>query len=150
MGHIWGVVRFENGLVLIFISAVFFIFFYLSVQQSSFYGFASMFPKRYTQAVMTGESLAGFLVSSNRVGTKVLIRNDRVSTVIFFFTSTLYILFSYVLHLATVNSPFVRYHMKACAKIVLRPDEDRLVSICKNCGRKLSLNKYRGLGKSPG
>lgn len=26
------------------------------VQQSSFYGFASMFPKQYTQAVMTGES----------------------------------------------------------------------------------------------
>lgn len=86
-----------------------------------------MFPKRYTQAVMTGESLAGFLVSSNRVGTKLLIQNDRVSTVIFFFTSTLYILFSYLLHLATINSPFVRYHMKACAKIVLRPDEDRLV-----------------------
>ncbi|XP_059216297.1 equilibrative nucleoside transporter 4 isoform X2 [Stomoxys calcitrans] len=97
-----------------------------TVQQSSFYGFASMFPKRYTQAVMTGESLAGFLVSSNRVGTKLLIQNDRVSTVIFFFTSTLYILFSYLLHLATINSPFVRYHMKACAKIVLRPDEDRL------------------------
>ncbi|XP_023295614.2 equilibrative nucleoside transporter 4 [Lucilia cuprina] len=97
-----------------------------TVQQSSFYGFASMFPKRYTQAVMTGESLAGFLVSSNRVGTKLLIQNDRVSTVIFFFTSTLYILFSYLLHMATINSPFVRYHMKACAKIVLRPDEDRL------------------------
>ncbi|XP_075161935.1 equilibrative nucleoside transporter 3 [Haematobia irritans] len=100
-----------------------------TVQQSSFYGFASMFPKRYTQAVMTGESLAGFLVSSNRVGTKLLIQNDRVSTVIFFFTSTLYILFSYLLHLATINSPFVRYHMKACAKIVLRPDEDRLNEI---------------------
>lgn len=27
-----------------------------TVQQSSFYGFASMFPKQYTQAVMTGES----------------------------------------------------------------------------------------------
>ncbi|XP_005187741.1 equilibrative nucleoside transporter 4 [Musca domestica] len=100
-----------------------------TVQQSSFYGFASMFPKRYTQAVMTGESLAGFLVSSNRVGTKLLIQNDRVSTVIFFFTSTLYILFSYLLHLATINSPFVRYHMRACAKIVLRPDEDRLNEI---------------------
>ncbi|XP_017465323.1 PREDICTED: equilibrative nucleoside transporter 4 [Rhagoletis zephyria] len=97
-----------------------------TVQQSSFYGFASMLPKQYTQAVMAGESVAGFLVSSNRVVTKLLIQNDRVSTVIFFLTSTLYILFSYVLHLATIHSPFVRYHMKACAKIVLRPDEDRL------------------------
>ncbi|XP_067648597.1 equilibrative nucleoside transporter 4 [Eurosta solidaginis] len=97
-----------------------------TVQQSSFYGFASMLPKQYTQAVMAGESIAGFLVSSNRVLTKMLIKNDRVSTVIFFLASTLYILLSYVLHLATIHSPFVRYHMKACAKIVLRPDEDRL------------------------
>ncbi|EDV41127.1 uncharacterized protein Dana_GF23579 [Drosophila ananassae] len=94
-----------------------------TVQQSSFYGFASMLPKQYTQAVMAGESIAGFLVSSNRVVTKLLINNDRVSTVIFFLTSTLYILFSYLLHLATINSPFVRYHVEACSKIVLRPDE---------------------------
>ncbi|CAD7006216.1 unnamed protein product [Ceratitis capitata] len=97
-----------------------------TVQQSSFYGFASMLPKQYTQAVMAGESIAGFLVSSNRVVTKMLIQNDRLSTVIFFLTSTLYVLLSYALHLVTINSPFVRYHMKACAKIVLRPDEDRL------------------------
>lgn len=94
-----------------------------TIQQSSFYGFASMLPKQYTQAVMAGESIAGFLVSSNRVVTKLLINNDRVSTVIFFLTSTLYILFSYLLHLATINSPFVRYHVEACSKIVLRPDE---------------------------
>ncbi|XP_018803453.1 PREDICTED: equilibrative nucleoside transporter 4 [Bactrocera latifrons] len=97
-----------------------------TVQQSSFYGFASMLPKQYTQAVMAGESIAGFLVSSNRVVTKMLIQNDRLSTVIFFLTSTLYVLLSYAMHLFTINSPFVRYHMKACAKIVLRPDEDRL------------------------
>ncbi|XP_037933222.1 equilibrative nucleoside transporter 4 [Teleopsis dalmanni] len=97
-----------------------------TVQQSSFYGFASMLPKQYTQAVMAGESIAGFLVSSNRVVTKLLIKNDDVSTMIFFFTSTFYVVFSYMLYLATRNSPFVRYHMKACAVIVLRPDESRL------------------------
>lgn len=94
-----------------------------TIQQSSFYGFASMLPKQYTQAVMAGESIAGFLVSSNRVVTKLLINNDRVSTVIFFLTSTLYILFSYLLHMATINSTFVRFHVEACSKIVLRPDE---------------------------
>ncbi|XP_016943884.3 equilibrative nucleoside transporter 4 [Drosophila suzukii] len=97
-----------------------------TVQQSSFYGFASMLPKQYTQAVMAGESIAGFLVSSNRVVTKLLINNDRVSTVIFFLTSTLYILFSYLLHVATINSPFVRFHVEACSKIVLRPDEQEV------------------------
>ncbi|XP_034657137.1 equilibrative nucleoside transporter 4 isoform X1 [Drosophila subobscura] len=97
-----------------------------TVQQSSFYGFASMLPQQYTQAVMAGESIAGFLVSSNRVVTKLLINNDRVSTVIFFLTSTLYIIFSYLLHRATINSPFVRYHVEACSKIILRPDEQEI------------------------
>uniref|UniRef100_A0A182J809 Uncharacterized protein n=1 Tax=Anopheles atroparvus TaxID=41427 RepID=A0A182J809_ANOAO len=99
-----------------------------TIQQSSFYGFASMLPKQYTQAVMAGESLAGFLVSSNRVVTKLLIRSDRASTAIFFLTSTVYIAFSYVLHSITTHSPFVRYYMKACAKIVLRPDDDHTLS----------------------
>lgn len=94
------------------------------VQQSSFYGFTSMLPKKYTQSVMAGESIAGFLVSSNRVVTKLLIDSDKVSTVIFFLTSTIYIAFSYVLHSITIDSPFVRYHMKSCAKIVLRPDDN--------------------------
>uniref|UniRef100_A0A8D8KUI9 Equilibrative nucleoside transporter 4 n=3 Tax=Culex pipiens TaxID=7175 RepID=A0A8D8KUI9_CULPI len=99
-----------------------------TVQQSSFYGFASMLPKQYTQAVMAGESIAGFLVSSNRVVTKLLIKSDRASTAIFFLTSTVYIAFSYVLHSITTHSPFVRYHMKACAKIVLRPDDEHTLS----------------------
>nr|XP_040236933.2 equilibrative nucleoside transporter 4 [Anopheles coluzzii] len=99
-----------------------------TIQQSSFYGFASMLPKQYTQAVMAGESLAGFLVSSNRVVTKLLIKSDRASTAIFFLTSTVYIAFSYVLHSITTHSPFVRYYMKACAKIVLRPDDDHTLS----------------------
>ncbi|XP_065089043.1 equilibrative nucleoside transporter 4 [Ochlerotatus camptorhynchus] len=99
-----------------------------TIQQSSFYGFASMLPKQYTQAVMAGESIAGFLVSSNRVVTKLLIKSDRASTAIFFLTSTVYIAFSYVLHSITTHSPFVRYHMKACAKIVLRPDDDHTLS----------------------
>lgn len=40
-----------------------------TIQQSSFYGFASMLPKKYPQAVMVGESLAGeseYLISLNK------------------------------------------------------------------------------------
>lgn len=81
---------------------------------------------------MTGESIAGFLVSTNRVATKLLIQSDKVSTVIFFLTSTVYVAFSYILHAITIDSPFIRYHMKSCTKIVLRPDEV-----------KLSLSTYR-------
>lgn len=109
-----------------------------------------MFPKKYTQAVMAGESkcrsnvlslmviysinkwlfctgLAGLLVASTRISIKAIISNNELSTVIFFLISTTYIALSYVLHSTTVHSPFVRYHMRACSKIVLRPDEDRVL-----------------------
>lgn len=101
-----------------------------TVQQSSFYGFAALLPKKkYTQALMTGESIAGFLVSTNRVATKLLIQSDKISTVIFFLTSTVYIAFSYILHVITIDSPFIRYHLKSCTKIVLRPDEVNQIGI---------------------
>lgn len=116
-----------------------------TVQQSSFYGFASMFPKQYTQAVMAGESIAGLLVSSNRVLTKLLISNDRISTCVFFFTSTIYIGFSYVLHSIAISTPFVRYYQnytKKCSKIVLVPDEDHSLteSVRRNHNYSMSLD----------
>lgn len=131
------------------LAAISFVAIGCTVQQSSFYGFTSMLPKRYSQSVMAGlyfisskiisctkslfctigESIAGFLVSSNRVVTKLLIRSDQTSTVIFFLTSTIYVAFSYLLHSITIDSPFVRYHMKSCTKIVLRPDENEHVTI---------------------
>lgn len=76
--------------------------------------------------------LAGLLVASTRISIKLVISSDELSTVIFFLTSTTYIALSYVLHSTTVHSPFVRYHMKACSKIVLRPDEDRVLVCISN------------------
>ncbi|KAG5674286.1 hypothetical protein PVAND_004265 [Polypedilum vanderplanki] len=73
---------------------------------------------------MTGESIAGFLVSSNRVITKLLIQDDKISTLIFFLLSIAYVLSSYILHIITIDSPYIRYHMKSCTKIILRPDEE--------------------------
>lgn len=66
-------------------------------------------------------------MSANRILTKLLITNEQVSTVIFFFTSVVYIGFSYILHTMSLDSPFVRYytsHIKK-SKIILVPDEDR-------------------------
>ncbi|XP_055301920.1 equilibrative nucleoside transporter 4 [Sitodiplosis mosellana] len=121
-----------------------------TIQQSSFYGFASMFPKKYTQAVMAGESLAGLLVASTRISIKLVISSDEVSTVVFFLTSTIYIAFSYVLHSTTIHSPFVRYHMKACcsSKIILRPDEDRVLSDLMEDSSALN-SKYNAFSKKP-
>ncbi|CAG5125081.1 unnamed protein product [Candidula unifasciata] len=58
-----------------------------AVQQSSFYGYANMLPRRYTQAVMVGESFAGVLVSLNRIITKLLLKDERINTTIFFIIS---------------------------------------------------------------
>lgn len=49
------------------LAAVSLVAFGCTVQQSSFYGFAALLQKKkFTQALMMGESVAGFLVSSNR------------------------------------------------------------------------------------
>lgn len=93
--------------------------------------------------------LAGLLVASTRISIKLVISSDELSTVIFFLTSTTYIALSYVLHSTTIHSPFVRYHMKACSKIVLRPDEDRVLVICfhksKNLNEILSSIRFRSV-----
>lgn len=31
---------------------------------------------------------------------------------------------SYILHVLTIDSPYIRYHLKTCTKIILRPDEE--------------------------
>lgn len=49
------------------LAAVGIVAFGCTIKQSSFYGFAAILrKKKFTQALMTGESLAGFLVSCNR------------------------------------------------------------------------------------
>ena len=46
----------------IFVYYIIGVLLYFTVQQSSFYGFTSMLPSRYTQAVMTGESKSQQLI----------------------------------------------------------------------------------------
>jgi solute carrier family 29 (equilibrative nucleoside transporter) protein 4 len=60
-----------------------------------------------------------------RVVTKLLIQDDKISTLIFFLISIFYVASSYILHMITIDSPYIRYHLKACTKIVLRPDEEQ-------------------------
>ncbi|XP_004705958.1 equilibrative nucleoside transporter 4 isoform X1 [Echinops telfairi] len=81
-----------------------------TVQQSSFYGYTGMLPKRYTQGVMTGESTAGVMVSLSRILTKLLLRGERASTLIFFLVSVGLELLCFLLHLLVRRSRFVLYH----------------------------------------
>ncbi|XP_014471015.1 PREDICTED: equilibrative nucleoside transporter 4 isoform X2 [Dinoponera quadriceps] len=98
-----------------------------TVQQSSFYGYTSMLPSRYTQAVMTGESIAGFWVSITRVITKSSFNNERYNTSIFFMLSIFTILMCFVLHQAVRKSDFVQFYITLCQeknRITLEPTED--------------------------
>ncbi|XP_062294279.1 equilibrative nucleoside transporter 4 [Scomber scombrus] len=81
-----------------------------TVQQSSFYGYMGMLPKRYTQGVMTGESTAGVIISLTRIFTKLLIKDERRSTLIFFLISISMEMLCFLLHLLVRRSRFVRYY----------------------------------------
>ncbi|KAM7296489.1 hypothetical protein ISCGN_021647 [Ixodes scapularis] len=87
-----------------------------TVQQSSFYGYTSMLPSRYTQAVMTGESAAGVLVSASRILTKALLSDERVNTLLFFSVSVLVVFLCFVVHgLVLQRTRFVRFYLALCA-----------------------------------
>ncbi|KAG0413367.1 hypothetical protein HPB47_009485 [Ixodes persulcatus] len=87
-----------------------------TVQQSSFYGYTSMLPSRYTQAVMTGESAAGVLVSTSRILTKALLSDERVNTLLFFSVSVLVVFLCFVVHgLVLQRTRFVRFYLALCA-----------------------------------
>lgn len=98
-----------------------------TVQQSSFYGYTSMLPSRYTQAVMAGESGAGFLVSSNRILTKLLLDDQRVNTLIFFGVSIVSVALCFCLHQLVRRTDFVQFYLTLCResrRITLEPTED--------------------------
>uniref|UniRef100_A0A8C0INH6 Equilibrative nucleoside transporter 4 n=1 Tax=Chelonoidis abingdonii TaxID=106734 RepID=A0A8C0INH6_CHEAB len=86
-----------------------------TVQQSSFYGYTGMLPKRYTQGVMTGESTAGVIISLSRIFTKLLLSDEKENTIIFFFISIGIELMCFILHLLVKRTHFVRYYI-ACSR----------------------------------
>ncbi|XP_013376590.1 PREDICTED: equilibrative nucleoside transporter 4 isoform X2 [Chinchilla lanigera] len=90
-----------------------------AAQQSSFYGYTGMLPKRYTQGVMTGESTAGVMISLSRILTKLLLPDERASTLIFFLVSVGLELLCFLLHLLVRRSRFVLYY-------TTRPRDSRL------------------------
>ncbi|CAG0914699.1 unnamed protein product [Notodromas monacha] len=85
-----------------------------TVQQSSFYGFTSMLPSRYTQAVMTGESAAGLIVSVSRILTKLLMHDSRTNTIVFFGISVVVVVSCFIIFGIVQKSDFVRFYVQLC------------------------------------
>eukprot|EP00094_Tigriopus_californicus_P007519 TCALIF_07239-PA protein Name:"Similar to slc29a4 Equilibrative nucleoside transporter 4 (Danio rerio)" AED:0.12 eAED:0.12 QI:0/0.57/0.25/0.87/1/1/8/0/535 len=126
-----------------------------TVQQSSFYGYTSMLPTRYTQAVMAGESAAGFIISVSRILTKTLIEDIHTNTMYFFGLSLMIVvacIFSYS-HIS--ESDFVSYYIQICQPskgiLTMRPGDTPMITtptrINENSERENS-NTSNGEGPS--
>ncbi|CAH0398729.1 unnamed protein product [Chilo suppressalis] len=103
-----------------------------TVQQASYYGFTGCLPPRYTQAVMAGESAAGFWVSLDRIVTKYSFRQPHSSTFMFFVFSILILLGHSMLHHVMMRHPLVQHYLKLTnesrhrkrIQLHLNPNED--------------------------
>ena len=65
---------------------------------------------------MAGESIAGVLVSATRIITKLSIESERISSIVFFVISLLFVLVCFCCHIYIQCSPFVQYHTVRCQK----------------------------------
>lgn len=81
------------------------------VQQGSFYGLAGMLPPRFTQALMLGESIAGFAVSVLRIVTKVAAKSESEGAIAFFAIGLVYIILCVVGQAFIYRSKFVKYYI---------------------------------------
>jgi solute carrier family 29 (equilibrative nucleoside transporter) protein 4 len=84
------------------------------VQQASYYGFTGMLPRKYTQAVMTGESAAGLAVSIDRIVTKAAFESCKTSALVFFGISLVFNVFCALLFEFVQRTSFVRHHVALC------------------------------------
>ena len=100
----------------IHITVIYLLTFTSSVQQSSYYGLAGMLPQRYAQAVMAGESVAGLVVSLNRIITKASTSSERSGALAFFLISFLFILMCVGCQMYIKSSRFVKYYVTRCGK----------------------------------
>ena len=73
-----------------------------------------MLPRRYSQALLAGESVAGFVVALNRIFTKLVISSERISSITFFAISLFFVLLCVGCFLFIRRSEFVKYHTAKC------------------------------------
>ncbi|KAB0795972.1 hypothetical protein PPYR_10033 [Photinus pyralis] len=99
-----------------------------TVQQSSFYGYTSMLPSRYTQAVMVGESASGVFMSLVRVLTRLLVSEIRGSTFYFFQVSASAVATCFAMYHLIRRTDFIQFYIalsdRAKTRITLEPTED--------------------------
>lgn len=89
-----------------------------SVLQGSLFGFGGMFPPKYMTALMSGNGVAGFLVSLLRVLTKATIESGKpsmwdltLSSSIYFFLSCFIVILCIISFVFALRSKFTQHYM---------------------------------------
>lgn len=70
---------------------------------------------------------AGFLVSVNRILTKIMLSDQQFNTLLFFGISAVGVAVCFILHQIVERSDFIQFYLTLCReskKIVLEPTED--------------------------
>ena len=73
-----------------------------------------MLPRRYTQAVMAGESVAGVVESSLRIITKVSTKSEEMGGIVFFVISLVIIVVCVICHCYIRTNKMVKFYMRKC------------------------------------
>lgn len=89
------------------------------IAQGSVFGKATLLPAKYTQALVSGTSVSGVVISTLRVFTKALISQDeaglRKSTYLYFGLALSFCVFCIFVHAALPRLPVYRHYVKAGA-----------------------------------
>lgn len=105
----------HNFKLIFTISAIFLAGVFTAVLQSSLLGLVSSFPQIYTQAVMGGNGIAGFVVILLRIGTKLAYKDgvDGViqSANVYFYISAAFSILCLCLYFSLQTLPFARYYL---------------------------------------
>ena len=111
------------------------------IAQGSVFGKATLLPAKYTQALVSGTSVSGVVISTLRVFTKALISQDeaglRKSTYLYFGLALSFCVFCIFVHAALPRLPVYRHYVKAGAvdgevgdsSLVAKQLRDRIVHV---------------------
>lgn len=99
------------------LSIVFLLGIATAVLQATVFGFGGLLPSRYTQAIMSGNGIAGLVVCGLRMLTKVSYKNDpsgiQTSAILYFSICASITFLCVVGYMVLVHLPITKYHVES-------------------------------------
>lgn len=84
-----------------------------AVHQASLFGLAGQLPRVYMQAYVVGQSMVGVVGTTFRVITKLAIKSERLSTLIFFSISVCFIMVCVLCHQYMKRSKIIKFYTRS-------------------------------------